>query len=217
MPKQESPLHQLNHFLPEGSFEDVSFYLLEYKVHLTVTRERLTKLGDYRNKHLNKNHRISVNGNLNKFSFLITLLHELGHLVAYEKYGNRIQAHGAQWKSEYGNILAGFISKKIFPLDIEKELLRTLRNPAASSCAEAPLLRILKKYDPHKPGIFLLEELPAESLFRFKNERIYKKGNKQRTRFLCRDMANNRLFLFSPVTEVEWVRHEAGKDFTVNQ
>jgi SprT protein len=205
MPKKESPLHQLNNFLPESSFEDVVYYLVEYKVHLTITRERLTKLGDYRNKHLDKNHRISVNGNLNKFSFLITLLHELGHLVAYEKYGNRIQAHGAQWKNEYGNILARFISKKIFPGDIEKELLRTLSNPAASSCAEAPLLRVLKRYDPHKPGVFLLEELPHESLFRFKNGNIYKKGERQRTRFLCQDISNKRLFLFSPVTEVELV------------
>jgi len=208
MHKKESPLHHLNNFLPERSYEDVAFYLIEYKVHLTVTRERMTKLGDYRNKHLDKNHRISVNGNLNKFSFLITLLHELGHLVAYEKYGNRIQAHGVQWKNEYGNILARFISKKIFPPDIEKELLKTLKNPGASSCAEAPLLRILKKYDPHKAGVFLLEELPQESLFRFKNGRIYKKGNKQRTRFLCRDMKNSRLFLFSPVTEVELVKND---------
>lgn len=208
MLKKESPLHQLNDYLPEGAYEDVANYLVEYKVHLTVTRERLTKLGDYRNKHKDKNHRISVNGNLNKFSFLITLLHELGHLVAYEKYGNRIQAHGAQWKNEYGNILARFISKKIFPADIEKELLKTLKNPGASSCAEAPLLRILKKYDPHKPGIFLLEELPDESLFRFKNGNIYKKGNRQRTRFLCKDMVNNKLFLFSPVTEVEWVKKD---------
>lgn len=208
MPKKESPLNQLSNYLPDGAYEVVAFYLVEYKVHLTVTRERMTKLGDYRNKHLNKNHRISVNGNLNKYSFLITLLHELGHLVAYEKYGNRIQAHGAQWKNEFGNILERFISKKIFPLDIEKELLRTLRNPAASSCAEAPLLRILKKYDPHKPGIFLLEELPDESLFRFKNDNIYRKGKRQRTRFLCEDMTNRRLFLFSPVTEVEWIKKE---------
>ena len=208
MPKQESPLHQLNAYLPDGSFEDVAQYLVEYKVHLTVTRERLTKLGDYRNKYLNKNHRISVNGNLNKFSFLITLLHELGHLVAYEKYGNNIQAHGAQWKNEFGKILAGFISKKIFPADIEKELIKTLKSPAASSCAEAPLTRILKRYDPHKPGSFLLEELPDESLFRFKNGHIYKKEKKIRTRFLCKDVVTNKQFLFSPITEVELVEKE---------
>ena len=206
MPKKESPLRQLSIYLPEGSYEDVAFYLIEYKVHLTVTRERMTKLGDYRNKHLDKNHRISVNGNLNKFSFLITLLHELGHLLAYEKYGNRIQAHGPEWKNEFGKILARFIPKKIFPADVEKELVKTLKNPAASSCAEAPLTRILKRYDPHKPGHFLLEELPDQSLFRFKNGQIYKKEKKIRTRFLCKDQSTNKLFLFSPIAEVELVK-----------
>ena len=207
MPKQESPLHLLNSYLPDGAFDAVAAYIRQYKVHLTITRERQTVLGNYRNKHLNRNHRISVNGNLNSYSFLITLLHELGHLVTYEKYGNRIPAHGAQWKNEYGQILAGFLQKKIFPPDIEKELLVTLRNPAASSCAEASLLRVLRKYDPHKPGIFLLEELPEKSFFRVKNGRIFSKGNKVRKRFLCQEVLSKKMFLFSPVAEVELVKN----------
>ena len=206
MLKKESPLHQLNPYLPEGSFDGVVAYIIEHKVHLTITRERQTILGNYRHRHLDKNHRITVNGNLNKYSFLITLLHELGHLLAYEKYGNKIPAHGAQWKNEYGRILAGFVSKKIFPEDIEAELLLTLKNPAASSCAEAPLLRILRKYDPHKPGVFLLEELPEKSFFKVKNGRIFSKGNRIRKRFLCQDMTTKKLFLFSPVAEVELVK-----------
>jgi len=206
MLKKESPLHQLNPYLPEGSFDGVVAYIIGHKVHLTITRERQTILGNYRHRHLDKNHRITVNGNLNKYSFLITLLHELGHLLAYEKYGNKIPAHGAQWKNEYGRILAGFVSKKIFPEDIEAELLLTLKNPAASSCAEAPLLRILRKYDPHKPGVFLLEELPEKSFFKVKNGRIFSKGNRIRKRFLCQDMTTKKLFLFSPVAEVELVK-----------
>ncbi|HEY8657791.1 MAG TPA: hypothetical protein VIL78_02080, partial [Hanamia sp.] len=85
-------------------------------------------------------------------------------------------------------------------------LLLTLKNPAASSCAEAPLLRILRKYDPHKPGVFLLEELPEKSFFKVKNGRIFSKGNRIRKRFLCQDMTTKKLFLFSPVAEVELVK-----------
>ena len=66
MPKQEAPLQQLRTYLPEGSFDDVVYYLQHYKVHLTITRERKSVLGDYRNSFADKNHRISVNGNLNK-------------------------------------------------------------------------------------------------------------------------------------------------------
>jgi SprT protein len=206
MAKQESPLHALSAYLPEGSFDAVTAYIIEHNVHLTITRERATVLGDYRNKHLDRNHRISVNGNLNKFSFLITLLHELGHLLTYEKYGNKIPAHGAQWKNEFGKILAVFIANKIFPPDIEHELLLTLKNPAASSCAEASLLRVLRKYDPHKPGVFLLEDLPEQSFFKVKNGRVFSKGNRVRKRFLCQDMTTKRMFLFSPVAEVELVK-----------
>ncbi len=205
MPKKESPLQQLSDYLPEGSFEDVANFLIQFKVHLTITRERKSILGDYRNRMHDKNHRISVNGNLNKYSFLITLLHELGHLVAYEKYSNRIQPHGTEWKKEFGQILAGFISKKIFPPDIEKELIKSLKNPAASSCAEDALLRILRKYDTHKPGIYLVEELPLNSIFKVKGGKTFIKGNKIRKRFLCKENLSGKLFLFSPVAEVELV------------
>jgi SprT protein len=205
MPKKESPLQALSSYLPEGSFEDVETYLTEFKVHLTVTRERKSVLGDYRNSHSNKNHRISVNGNLNKYSFLITLLHELGHLLAYEKFGNLIAPHGAQWKNEFSKILARFITKKLFPADIEAELIRSLKNPAASSCAEVGLLRILKKYDVHRPGVYFVEELPLDCLFKVKGGKIFSKGNKVRKRFLCKEISSGKLFLFSPVAEVELV------------
>ncbi len=205
MPKKESPLLQLSIYLPEGSFEEVAAYLTEFKVHLTITRERKSVLGDYRNRLADKNHRISVNGNLNKYSFLVTLLHELGHLVAYEKYGNRIQAHGKEWKTEFGKILAVFISKNIFPGDIKHEIIKSLKNPAASSCAEDALLRVLRKYDVHKPGVFLLEELPDQSMFRVKGGRTFTKVNRVRKRFLCKENHSGRLFLFSPVAEVELI------------
>lgn len=204
MPKTDSPLAVLNDYLPENAFESVVHYIMHHKIHLTITRERVSILGNYK-KSANKNHAISVNGNLNKYSFLITLLHELGHLLAFEKYGNKIIAHGTEWKNEYGKILAGFIAKRIFPTDIEKELIKTLNNPGATSCAETSLLRVLKNYDPPRPGIFLLEELPEESVFRVKNGRTYKKGKKMRKRFLCQDLSTSKMYLFSPVAEVALV------------
>lgn len=205
MPKKESPLTALNSFLPEGSFNEVAHYLQHYKVHLTITRERKSILGNYRNKVFDKAHRISINGNLNKYSFLITLLHELAHLLAHEKYGHRILAHGKQWKEEYGKILSEFIPKKIFPPEIEKLLLQNLKNPAATTCAEPHLTRALKGYDKKEENHFFVEQLPAESLFKIAGGAVFKKGERGRKRFKCVEVATGKVYLFSPVYEVEKV------------
>jgi SprT protein len=203
MPKQQVPFIQLKEYLPEGSFEDVLHYLQHYKVQLTVTRQRQTILGDYRHAHGGTNHRISVNGNLNRYSFLITLLHELAHLFTYERFGHRVQAHGREWKDEFGKILVQFLSKNIFPDDIAGTLARSLRNPAASSCSDENLLRVLKKYDPVKEGHCMVEQLPPHSLFKIKGNRIFKKGEKVRKRFKCQEVSNGKWYLFSAVYEVE--------------
>jgi SprT protein len=203
MPKQEAPLLQLQSYLPPGSFEEVLYYLQHHKVHLTISRQRQSILGDYRHAHSDKNHRISVNGNLNTYAFLITLLHELAHLFTYERFGHRVQAHGREWKDEFGKILAEFLLKKVFPPDIEKALLGTLQNPAASSCGDEKLLRVLHKYDEKAEGVHLLEQLPEGSLFEIKGGRIFKKGEKIRKRYKCIEVKTGRFYLFSAVYEVQ--------------
>lgn len=202
MPKQEAPLHQLKQYLPEGSFDEVVHYLLHHKVQLTITRERKSVLGDYRNSIAGKNHRISVNGNLNPFAFLITLLHELAHLFTYERFGHRVQAHGQEWKNEFSKLLAQFLLKKIFPADIHKALLKTLQNPAASSCADTALLRILHQYDERKNGGVLIESLPEGARFKISGDRIFKKESRVRKRYKCTEVATGKVYLFSPVYEV---------------
>ncbi len=203
MAKQEAPLHQLKNYLPEGSFDEVSYYLLHYKVQLTITRERKSVLGDYRNSLPGKNHRISVNGNLNTYAFLITLLHELAHLFTYERFGHRVQAHGPEWKNEFSKVLAQFLEKKIFPSDIQKTLFKTLQNPAASSCADTALLRVLHQYDKKKEGVILIEALPKGAQFTIKGGRVFIKEEKVRKRFKCKELATGKMYLFSPVYEVQ--------------
>ena len=205
MPKQEAPLLQLQSYLPQGSFDEVLYYLQHYKVHLTITKSRQSILGDYRHAHADKTHRISVNGNLNKYAFLITLLHELAHLFTYEQFGHRVMAHGKEWKNEFSKILAKFLLKKIFPADIEKALLQTLQNPAASSCGDEKLLRVLHNYDEKKQGIHLIEQLAEGSLFKIKGNRIFKKGELVRKRYKCVEIKTGKMYLFSPVYEVEFI------------
>ncbi len=205
MAKKETPINYLQQFLPDGTYEPVLQYLQQYHVHLTVAKERKSILGDYRHRTHHTNHRISVNGNLNKYAFLITLLHELAHLLTFEQFGNRVQAHGQEWKKIYGSILDQFIKHKNLPVDIESILLKSLKNPAASSCAEDDLVRVLRKYDDPKSNVRLMEELPERALFRIADGRVFQKGEKMRKRFKCVDVKNGRMYLFSPVYEVEFV------------
>ena len=204
MPKREAPVDHLQNYLPPGTFDPVLQYLNQHKVHLTIARERKSILGDYRHRTHQANHRISVNGNLNVYSFLITLLHELAHLLTFEQFGNRVQSHGREWKTVYAQLLDQFLKNKKFPADIESELLQSLKNPAATSCAEDDLLRVLRRYDKDK-GLPMVEELPQQALFRTGDGRIFRKGKKLRKRYQCMEVSTGRLYLFSPVYEVEIV------------
>lgn len=202
MPRKEAPLNQLESYLPPDTYDAVLQYLHQYKVHLTVARERRSILGDYRHRTHGKTHRISVNGNLNSYSFLITLLHELAHLLTFEQYGSRVQSHGKEWKQVFGQLLHHFILQKVFPSDIERALTQSLQNPAASSCADDTLLRILKGYDKQKDNVVFVENLPAGALFKTHDGKVFRKGEKMRKRFKCEEVATKRLYLFSPVYEV---------------
>lgn len=197
---------KLNDYLPDGTYEAVLGFLRQYKVHLTIARERKSVLGDYRHRTREDNHRISVNGNLNKWSFLITLIHELAHLLTFEQFGNKVLAHGREWKTIYGRLLAQFLGHNIFPDDIKAELLRSLHNPGASTCAEDGLLRILRRYDDDKESHHrLVEELSPNALFRLSDGRVFQKGEKLRKRFKCAEVKTGKVYLFSPVYEVELV------------
>lgn len=203
MPVKEAPIDSLRSYLPDAAYEHVLQYLHHYKIHLKITRERSTVLGDYRHAVHDKNHRISINGNLNKFSFLVTLIHEIAHLVTFEEYGNRVQAHGNEWKKNFSMLLAYFLQHDIFPDDIKKVLMQSLQNPAASSCADDDLIRVLKKYDQQKQNSYLVEQIPAGHCFRIKGGRVFRKLEKVRKRYKCEEVPSKRIYLFSPVYEVE--------------
>jgi SprT protein len=196
MPKQEAPLEYLQQYLPDGSAALVLQYLHHYRVHLTITRERKSILGDYRHATHERNHRISVNGNLNKFSFLITLVHELAHLLTYQQYGNRVQSHGREWKNLYAFLLKDFN-------DITQKLQESIHNLPASSCADDDLMRVLRKYDENPQEMVFVEQIAEGNCFALEDGRIFRKGKKLRKRYQCVDINTKQVYLFSPVYEVK--------------
>jgi len=203
MPKTEAPLEAIKKYIPEKSAQLVLDYLNLHKVHLTVTRERKSVLGDYRHATTYNNHRISVNGTLNKYSFLITLIHELAHLLTFMKYKSRVDPHGREWKHIYGVILKDFLNPEIFPPDLLYFLNESLHDLPASSCSDEKLMRVLRKYDLNGNGLVMVEQIPEGKIFDAGKGKLFRKGKKLRKRYQCIELETGRLYLFSPIYEVK--------------
>jgi SprT protein len=203
MPKQAKPLAALQAYLPDNTLDEVLAFLNHYKVQLTITRNRKSILGDYKVRHGLNDHRISVNGGLNKYAFLITLLHELAHLLTFEKFGGRVNPHGQEWKNFYKSLLKAFVDRAVFPANIVAALRKSLTNPAASSCGEEDLMRVLRQYDEQPNGLVLVEQVPQGGRFAIAGGRVFVRGPQLRKRFKCVEEKTSAIYLFNPLFEVK--------------
>jgi hypothetical protein len=117
-----------------------------------------------------------------------------------------VEAHGKEWKSIYGQLLAQFIQLAIFPDDIRKGLQKTLLNPAATANGETALLLILRKYNPvQKEGVVTLAHVADGALFMETKGRTFRKIKLRRKRIECVEIATGNIYLFSALTEVQVV------------
>jgi len=195
-------------YLPKAMVDNVFAWVVRHQIHLKITRSRASKLGDYRppgNKQAF--HRISINHDLNPYAFFITFVHELAHLLTYKQYGRSVQAHGKEWKASYRSLMEPFLEKNVFPSDLQRTVYQHLRNIKASSQADVELARTLMLFDGGKQET-LIEDLQPGDRFLFKNNRKFQVVEKLRKRYKCVELANQRVFLFQPLTPVEVVNSE---------
>lgn len=194
----------LKKYLPERAIEPCEDLIKENGVHLKIVNERVTRHGDYR-RLPNGLHHITVNSSLNKYRFLITLVHEIAHLVAFEKYGRRILPHGIEWKRTFQYLMLPFIRPEIFPSKLLPLLANHFKNPKASSDTDAKLSIALKQFDSHNKENSYIFELPFGSVFRIYNGKLFKKGNKRVKRYECIEIATGKVYIFQPNAEVELI------------
>lgn len=189
-------------YLPEHAVKPVFELIVENKVHLKIVNERQTRHGDYR-KALSGKHEITVNANLNKYRFLITLVHEIAHLVAFERFGRNIKPHGNEWKITFQRLMIPYVRPEIFPHSVLPLIAKHFRNPTASSDTDARLAFALKQFDERKTDIHFIHEVPTGSLFRIKNGKIFKKNGLRVKRYECLEVKTGKLYLFNANAEVE--------------
>ncbi|RCH54394.1 sprT domain-containing protein [Mucilaginibacter hurinus] len=174
-----------------------------FKCEFKISRNRNSKFGDYRAPYDSKGHRISVNFDLNPYAFLVTTVHEFAHLHTWNEHKGRAKPHGTEWKNNFKKMMQPFFEKNVFPPDVKQAITRYLNNPAASSCSDLNLYRSLRLYDPVKESMVTVEKLPGKALFKLKDGRVFQKEEKLRKRYKCVEVSSRRVYLFSPVAEVE--------------
>lgn len=192
----------LKKFVPADAAPLIARWIDYFKCEFKVSRSRNTKYGDYRPPAGGHGHRISVNYNLNPYAFLITTVHEFAHLLTWNEHKRKAKPHGAEWKGNFKRMMAPFFEKSIFPDDICIAVTNYLQNPAASSCTDLGLFRVLKRYDPVAQNILHIEQLPVNTVFSTKNGRVFKKEALIKKRFRCVELKTGAVYLFNPLAEV---------------
>ena len=188
----------LHKYIPEKSVDLVQYLIEQNNFTLKIVNQRQTKHGDFR-KLPNGKFQITVNNNLNKYQFLLTLIHEIAHHVTHQKFG-RVQPHGKEWKTVFQHLMLPFLKPEIYPKSMLSPLANYLRNPKASTDSDVNLSLALRENKP-ETGKYFIFELSEGNLFIFKNN-VYKRGSKRRTRIECQNMNNRKIYLFNQNVEV---------------
>jgi SprT protein len=203
MEREERIRNAIRPFVPAGTELRLAAQIVEYRCHLTITRDRKTKSGDYRHPFGKQGHRISVNGTLNQYAFLITFVHEMAHLINWERHGRKVDPHGKEWKKAFQEEMVHFLREDVFPADLWTQLRKHMARPKAATVRDLDLVRILRNYD-RQSDLLLLENVPTDHEFLLGNKR-FKKGEQLRKRFRCTQVNTGKVYLVSAIAEVELV------------
>lgn len=198
----------LEKYIPINAVTPIFEVIKETNVYLKVVNERVTRHGDYRRLSTGQ-HQITINSNLNQYKFLITLVHELAHLVAFSHYGRRISPHGKEWKLTFHKMMLPFLREEIFPKELLPLLFRHFENPSATTDTDQMLAFALKQYDAPN-DLHCVFQLPNGAYFQIYNGRIFKRGNRRTKRFECVEVKTGRVYIFDPNTEVKLLKTKNG-------
>jgi hypothetical protein len=193
--------NKLYKYLPENSAVLVAEILDLHPITIKVVKSRATKHGDFRKTTCGKV-QITLNNNLNKYQFLLTLIHEIAHFVTHKQF-KRAKPHGIEWKRNFQHLMLPFLQPSIFPQELLPYLAKYLKNPKASTGSDVNLTYKLKQFDSNFDKICVIDLAPG-SYFIF-NNKTYKKGNLRRTRFECEDISNKKTYLFNQNAEIKLI------------
>lgn len=191
-------IETLKKYLPENTLPVLKNWFGPYFIHIKITRERNSKLGDYR-KLRDNSHEITINSTLEPQLFFFVLTHELAHMLSFEKFGHRIAPHGSEWKQTFRNMLVESLS--IYNQDLQKIILEFARSPKANFMASPDLVRYFRLKD-NSGGHVFVEELEPHNEFIYNKQR-YILIEKLKKNYLCRNLDNGKTYSFRGLASVQ--------------
>ena len=199
--------NEVLNYIPKTSIFLVENLINEEDLIIKVVKARKTKHGDFR-RLIDGSNQITINHISNPFRFLITLIHELAHFRVNQNLKKRIKPHGIEWKKTFQLMMLPLLNNVIFPDEILSRLAHYLKNPSATTDSNINLVISLSKYDLQENDNMFLLDIPNEDLFQHNEKKIYKKIGKLRKRYICKEIATSKRYLFSPVARVKKIKYE---------
>jgi len=193
-------------FIPGNAMDMLIVCLQGHTLDCRIARKRSTKTGDFRPAAKGQPPRITVNGDLNPYAFLLTLVHEIAHFFVYldtEKANiflirkHRPRPHGKEWKKRFTGLMQPFISMNVFPPEIEMAMVSYFEDPKATASGDSRLQRLFQAFDPPGDNI-RITDIPEGEFFMTGSGRVFLKMDRLRKRYRCKCVKTRRLYLFSP-------------------
>ncbi len=198
---------------PTGSNPLLKSWFSNRQVIIRISRDRVSKLGDYRPAQNGLPARISINQGLNPIEFLITLVHELAHQDTLKikrpttvrfrpvrlKYG--VKPHGEEWKAAF----RGYIGEIILSGILGQNICNALRTCylereriASSPCSEMKALMD----GAQEEALNRVQNIKEGEVFELRKGRLFVRGPKLRTRYRCKEVATGRMFTIHALATV---------------
>ncbi|KMQ69798.1 transcription elongation protein SprT [Chryseobacterium sp. FH2] len=191
-------IQSLEKYLPQNTLQYLKIWFSDYYIHIKITRNRNSKLGDYR-KLPDNSHEITINSTLAPQLFFFVLTHELAHLIAFEKYGRKISPHGNEWKETFRQMLLQ--SLDIYEEELKPIIVRFSQSPKANFMASPDLVKYFH-IEKQEDNLRFIEELKKGEYFLYRNEKYLLEGLIKKN-YLCKNLATGRKYSFKPLARVE--------------
>lgn len=187
-------LSRLDPFLPRETRPFIERWLAPYAYRLIIKGPRKTKRGDFRPPQRGKLATLTVNADLLPLQFLLTLTHEIAHLMVWAERGNLRRPHGQDWKRCFGALLRELAEVAALPDAFREALRHHAEQPKSCAERDPALMRALRGLE--GDGSVWLDDVELGTEFSLEGRR-FRKLESNRTRCLCLDLDNGHRYRVS--------------------